>query len=203
MKLAILGASGRTGRLIVEQALAAGHDVRVLVRTPAKLGFTHARLRVVAGDATDAENVQRVAEGCDGVISALGPTKDRHDICSAAAVHVIGAGVKRYVAISGAAIDVPGDSKDVVGRLVSLLVRTLSPAVFRDKVHEHELLAKSSVGWTLVRAPRLVDKPASGKTRSSLARSPGASIARADLAAYALACASDGSLIGKAPFVAG
>lgn len=39
MKLGILGASGRTGRLVVRKALDAGHNVRALVRTPAKIVF--------------------------------------------------------------------------------------------------------------------------------------------------------------------
>jgi putative NADH-flavin reductase len=202
MKLAILGATGRTGRLVVEQALAAGHDVRALVRSPDKLALRHERLELVQGDATDAAAVARMVDGADVVISALGPVAGRKDICSVAAGHVIAAGARRYVAVSGAGIDVPGDQKDFVGKLVSFLVRTLSPAVFHDKVLEHTLLARSSVPWVLVRPPRLVDKPSTGNPRMSLERSPGASVARADLAAFVLRCAGDESLTGKAPFVA-
>jgi hypothetical protein len=51
--LVVLGASGRTGRLVVEQALAAGHFVTALVRSPEKLTLRHPKLRVVVGDATD------------------------------------------------------------------------------------------------------------------------------------------------------
>ena len=50
MKLAILGGSGRTGRLIVQQALEAGHQVRVLVRTPDTFTLTSKRLEVLKGD---------------------------------------------------------------------------------------------------------------------------------------------------------
>jgi hypothetical protein len=146
--------------------------------------------------------VRTLAAGCDAVLSALGPTRRQKDVCSTAAAHVIAAGVKRYVAISGAGLDVPGDDKDTVGKIVSFMVRTLTPAIFRDKVREHALLAASPVAWTLVRPPRLTDGPPTGRPRSSLTRAPSGSISRADLAAFTLAAASDDTLIGKAPFVA-
>jgi len=203
MKLGILGASGRTGRLIVEQALARGDEVRALVRNRSSLAVTHPKLEVVEGDATDGSAVSRLVTGCDAVVSALGPTQARQDVCSSAARHVIAAQVRRYVSVSGAGVDVPGDQKDLIGKLVSFMVRTVSPEVFRDKVLELKLLQESTVEWTLVRPPRLLDRPGTGKARTSLERSPGASVSRADLAAFVLRCAADDSLIRKAPFIAG
>jgi len=203
MKLAILGASGRTGRLVVHKALEAGHDVRALVRSATKLGITHPRLETRTGDATDAPTVAGLVEGCDAVLSALGPVEGRNDVCSVATGHVIAAGARRYVAISGAGIDVPGDRKDLVGRIASFATRKLAPAVFQDKVREHELLEKSTLAWTLVRPPRLVDRPAAGEARMNLERCPGASIAREALASFALRCVGDDALIRRAPFVAG
>ncbi len=203
MKLAVLGATGRTGRHIVQQALAAGHHVRVLVRSPGKLGITNDKLEVLTGDATDAAAVRALVQDRDAVISTLGPVPERADVCSTATRHVIAAGAQRYVAVSGAGLDVPGDQKDLPGRVVSFLVRKLSPAIFADKVLEHQLLASSSLAWTLVRPPRLTDTAKTTKAKSSLLSAPGSSISRAQLAAFALDCAGDGSLIGKAPFVSG
>jgi hypothetical protein len=54
VRLAVFGASGRTGRPLVERALAEGHTVRALVRTPTKVGIQDARLELIQGDATDA-----------------------------------------------------------------------------------------------------------------------------------------------------
>ncbi len=201
MKLAVLGGSGRTGSLIVQQALEAGHQVRVLVRTPEKLTLTSNRLEVMKGDVADLQAVRALVDGCDVVVSALGPTPGRKNVCSTAAGQVIAAGVKRYVAISGAALDVPGDHKDFGGKVVSFLVRTLTPSLFHDKVREHAQLSASPVGWTLVRPPRLTDGPGTGIPRSSLERVLSTSISRVDLAAFTLKCASDASLVGKAPFV--
>src|ERR1700731_957378 len=72
MNLVILGATGRTGRLVVEQALAAGHTVTALVRSPEKLTIRNSNLRVVAGRATDPGDVARALASVDAVLTTLG-----------------------------------------------------------------------------------------------------------------------------------
>lgn len=72
MNLVVLGATGGTGRLVVEQALAAGHTVTALVRSPEKLATSQPNVRVVTGSATDPESLERALEGADAVISTLG-----------------------------------------------------------------------------------------------------------------------------------
>src|SRR3989442_3391558 len=72
MNLLILGATGRTGRLVVEHALAAGHTVTALVRSPEKLTIRNSNLRVVTGRATDPEDVAHALASADAVLSTLG-----------------------------------------------------------------------------------------------------------------------------------
>ncbi len=72
MKLLIFGASGRTGRQLVEQALAQGHVVTAFVRHPAKFRVSHANLRVAQGDVLRYDNVEPAVTGQDAVLSALG-----------------------------------------------------------------------------------------------------------------------------------
>ena len=72
MRLAVFGASGRTGRPLVEQALARGHEVRALVRDPAKLPLTHDRLALVRGDVLSAGDVADTVAGCDAVLQCGG-----------------------------------------------------------------------------------------------------------------------------------
>ena len=59
MRISVLGATGRTGRQIVEQALQAGHEVVAFARKPEALEMDHERLTVVQGDILDAERVSR------------------------------------------------------------------------------------------------------------------------------------------------
>ncbi len=202
MKIAVLGATGKTGRLFVEQALAAGHELKVLARNPAALPAQQARLEIIQGDAADATAVARLVEGTDAVVSALGPTKTQKDICSQATQNVLAAKPKRYVAVSGAGIDWPGDKKDLPAKLISMMIRLLAKEVFEDKAREAALIRASDVPFVLVRAPRLVDAAGTGSPRVGLERSPGATLPRADLARFLLSCLTSETYWGKAPFVA-
>jgi putative NADH-flavin reductase len=72
MKLLIFGASGGSGRQLIEQALAAGHLVTAFVRNPAKLPLAHQNLRIAKGDALRYDTVDPAVAGQDAVLSALG-----------------------------------------------------------------------------------------------------------------------------------
>ena len=203
MKLAILGATGRTGVAVTRLALEAGHSVRVLVRTPAKLTLAHERLQVIQGDATNAGAVAELVSGCDAVISAVGPTSGHQSICSEVTRNVLAARPNRYVVVSGAGLDAPGDEKNLPDRIVARLIRFAAPAVFADKKAELELLLASEVAFVAARPPRLVDKPAKGQPRVSLKRPQSTSIPREDLAAFLVLSATDDTYLRRAPFVSG
>ena len=90
MKLTIFGAAGRTGILLVQQALDADHDVVALVRTPSKLSIKNERLTVVQGDVANLSDVEKVVEGADAVLSVLGRGQKKGKQCEedGAAGHV-------------------------------------------------------------------------------------------------------------------
>jgi uncharacterized protein YbjT (DUF2867 family) len=73
MNVTVFGATGKIGRLVVEDLLAGGHDVTVYVRNPEKLGSRDSRLVTIAGELSDAARIQQAVRGSDAVISALGP----------------------------------------------------------------------------------------------------------------------------------
>ncbi len=200
MHLAVLGATGRTGRLVVEAARKRGHVVTALTRgTPPPDQNT---LKWVRGDIDSRHALLETVEGQEAVISALGPTKTDLHICSAATARLIDLGVKRLVVISGAAVDAPGDDKDLIGRAVSNVVRLLSPAVFADKQKELSLLVNSDIDWTAVRPPRLTNKTSGRPIRVRLEKSPGTVIDRGTLAWLCVDVAVSHLYSRQAPFVA-
>src|SRR5260370_33583154 len=73
MKLFVIGATGRTGREIVQQALARGHHVTAFVRSPESITFKRERLTVLKGNATDENQLFEAMQNHDAVISTLGP----------------------------------------------------------------------------------------------------------------------------------
>lgn len=200
MKITILGAAGRTGRLAVEHALGQGHDVIAVARQSATLA-PHPRLQMVLGDATDVAVVRAAVFGSDAVLSALGQTGNGRMICSTAMAHVLACNAERIVTVSGAGLDVPGDQKQLLDNVLGLLVKTLGKSAFEDKVAEFELLQKSPAKWTVVRPPRLLDGAARDRIRVSLERPQGTQIVRTDLARFCIDAIEEGTYVRQAPFV--
>ncbi len=206
MKVSVIGATGRTGGFLVTDLLNNGHEVTVLVRDPAKLGEVAQSVRVVTGSSTDLAALTELVNGCDAVISALGPTKkepDLHTRTASLLTQILPPGV-RFVGISGAGIDVPGDQKGPRDKAISFLIQKLGGTVVADKPKEYAVFAASELDWTLVRPPRLLDGPATGKFVHDAHR-PGksSSIRRADLAAFLVDVAEQGLYVKQAPFVCG
>jgi putative NADH-flavin reductase len=206
MNIAVLGATGRTGRLLVAELVQRGHSVSALVRNPDRLPEA-AGVRVVVGDSRDPAAVAAVLEGADVVVSALGPTAKEatlhHDTAEVLLEAMPAAGVCRFVGISGAGVDVIGDQKSRRDRVISWLVHRLGGAVPADKVAEYRLWAASDRDWTLVRPPRLKEDDPTGKVEHDAHRSARTTmLTRADLATFLADVAENGSYVRQAPLVA-
>ena len=206
MRIALFGASGGIGRQVAEQALAAGHELRALSRDGGRLA-AHDLLSVVAGDIVDADAVARTVEGTDGVIWAVGPTRNsaqQVEMFERGARNLVAAmerhGVRRLVALSGAGITVAGERKPVSGRLVSGFVRLAVRHVVEAKRREYEVFSRSGLDWTLVRPPRVVEGPPTGR-RVVGERLVGRSVTQGDLAELMLSELVDARWIGAAPYV--
>ncbi len=207
MKIAIFGASGRTGRHVVEQALAAGHEVVAFVRTPAKLGIEHERLTAVQGDVADAAAVEQAVAGADAVISVLGPSdnspdqkvsKGTRNILDAMKKH----GVIRFVASAGAGIPDPNDSPGFMNKLINLLIKTTSRNVYEDMRQTAQIIRQSDRGWTIVRVPRLTDGSRTGQVKASwVGKGMGMQITRADMADFMLDQITDETYLRQAPAI--
>lgn len=206
MQLAIFGATGRTGRHLVEQALAAGHRVTALARDPAKLA-PHDRLTVVKGDLGQAAAVAQTVAGAEAVLSVLGPADNRPTFAVSKGMdHLLAAmqahGVRRLVLSVGAGVRDPHDRPTPVHALFGALVKVLSKNVYLDMVQVVEKVRASDTDWTIVRVPRLVDAPATGKVWSgNVNKDLGTQLTRADLAAYMLQQVSDRTQVRLAPAV--
>ena len=188
MNIVVLGATGGTGRLVVEQALAAGHTVTALVRSPEKLPMSHANLRVVAGSATNTESVAHALEGADAVISTLGGGGSV--IADSTAAIVAAArqtGVRRVVMLSSWLVE-----RDRMSPVLRLASGVAMGGLIKDKSAGEQLLRKSDLDWTIVYASTLADGPATGSTvlPEGSNWSMSQRIARADVAAWLLRAAT-------------
>jgi putative NADH-flavin reductase len=163
VKIALFGATGRTGQHILQAALADGHQVHVLVRSPSKLTLSSQAVVVFVGDALDVEIVKYTMRECDVVASALGLTDPfQPEALSQGTANIITAmeslGLQRLVAVAGAGI--LRDRK--TGRL-RLESPTFNPAYLpyaREHLRMLELLTRSHLDWTLVCPPAMREAPA-------------------------------------------
>jgi uncharacterized protein YbjT (DUF2867 family) len=189
MNLVVLGATGRTGRLVVEQALVAGHSVTALVRSPEKLTTGHANLRVVKGEATEPSAVSGALEGADAVISTLGGNGSViADSTTAIVAAARKTGVRRVVVLSTFAAE-----RDRLGAGTRLLTGLGMGAMLKDKSAGEEMLRRSDLEWTIVYASILSDGPASGSVAvlpKGAKRGLSEKVSRADVAAWLVQAAT-------------
>jgi putative NADH-flavin reductase len=205
MQLALFGATGRTGALIMECALMAGHRVTALVRDSGKQRYVRSGLCIVQGDARQAHAVADTVQGADAIISALGSDGDTLGPFGRNAIAAMERfGAKRIVSLIGASVVLPGDLPSIRMSMLKSITRTFGGKMLKDaEIHAREL-ASSNLDYTLVRPPRLTNRAASGRIRhgSTLKLGPSSSISRADVAAFLLEVALAGRYIRAAPMVA-
>ena len=212
MHLALFGATGRTGRPLLRQALGRGHTVTAFVRDPAKLAEQHGGVpdgvTVVQGSVADADAVARAVEGADAVLLALGHAKGSpKDVMTASADHVVRAmqrhGVRRVVTVTGAGVRQPVDNPGFGDKLMRTILGTVAPALLRDSEAHVRRLQESGLDVTAVRAPRLTNDDATGRyeTAATLQMGMGGKVARADVADFMLKAVEDDLFVGEAPMI--
>ncbi|MFY1681807.1 NAD(P)-dependent oxidoreductase [Micromonospora sp. WMMD730] len=204
MHLAVFGATGGTGTLVVEQALAGGHTVTAVVRRDWP-GPRHRRLRVAVADALDPASLPPALAGADVVLSALGSAQARRPtrVYSAGATAILTAmrdlHIRRLVAVTALPI-APVAGQDLLHRrLVHPLLHRFFGGAYEDMRRMEAVLHASDSDWTVFRPPYLRDGPATGTWRFAVdAPLPRAwTLRRADLAAAMLAAAGDDRLVRR------
>ncbi|MFD5753615.1 NAD(P)-dependent oxidoreductase [Streptomyces sp. NPDC127033] len=202
MKLLILGATGPTGRHVVDLALAAGDTVTALARRPRALDELAGRVTVVAGDATSRDDVANAMTGQDAVISALGRSTSvrADDLFTRAATAATGAaeetGVTRLVWLSSFGV---GDTFRSASVLQKAMYRTFLRNIYANKELAERTIRSSGLDWTLVYPTMLTRNPAKGTytVGERLPMKGNPSISRADVADFLFKAAHSPEWIHK------
>jgi len=209
VRLTIFGATGGTGTCLIEQALAAGHDVTAIVRDPARLTVRTsspeltARLQVDTADVMDPAAITPAVAGADAVLTAIGPrgtgvTTVSQDSVRSIIAAMQKAGARRLLTVSGSIVADDGESPYL--RLIKPLVRrTALRHVCADMRAAEAEVEATDLDWTIVRPPRLTAGQVTGRYRSridgGLPRS--LAVSRADLAACMLSAIGDPATVRR------
>ena len=212
MKIVIFGASGGTGQHLVQQALALNHAVTAFARRPESIiAAPSPGLTVAQGDVHDVDAVSVAIAGQDAVLSALGSrTLARSDVLEAGVRNIVAGmtahSVQRIIVLgaAGASAD-PLQHQGVLTRTVlKLAMATLLREPFRSQREMERLLGASPVQYTIVRPPRLLNRPGKGHYRVQEDGLPpgGTTIPRADVAEFMIRQLTDARWIRKGPYIA-
>ena len=166
MKVTVVGAAGKTGRAVVDQAKAAGHEVTAFVHDAD--GYTVPDVHVREGDATDPAAMDAAVAGQDAVIDTIGgKTPYKHTTLESSAAETIIAsmrrnGVGRLVVTSMIG---EGDSTANTPFYARILLATFLRGATPDKAGMEKAVDASGLDWIIVRPAILSDDPATGDVR--------------------------------------
>jgi len=168
MKILLLGATGRTGKQVIEEATKRGHKISAIARNPEKL--KDFKIDIVQGTPYDYETVEKAMLGCDAVINTLNvsrksdnpwaPLTAPKDLISKSATNAIKAmgkaGIKRFVALSTIGAGRSWKTTPVILKLIVSLSNL--KFAFIDHGKQEEILENSAIDYTICRAPMLSAK---------------------------------------------
>ncbi len=204
MKVLIIGASGRTGKLVVEEALAQGWEVKALVREVKVFDLNHPNLLKVEGTPFAYADVKKACESCDVVISALNISRasenpwsklvSPENLLSKSMQNVVDVAkhikLKKLIIVSAWGV---GDSRAEIPWWFKLMLSISKIGrVYKDHDRQERIVQNADLNFTIVRPVGLNDKEASPvKVSQNASPKPGLFISRKSLAKYLVQCASE------------
>lgn len=207
-KIALFGATGQTGRIFLEAALAKDYEVTALVRNPDKLHLTHPKLTVIKGDVLNEKDVDKVVSGADIVVSLFGHVKGspewlqtngtKNMVKSMQQYHV-----ERIISLSGGGLPFPEkDKPKFMDKMIRTIMKIAVPRILNDAIAHAEVLRESGKKWVIVRGPRLTNDKKTGNYRVGwVGINASTKISRSDLADFILSQVEDETYNYQMPFV--
>lgn len=210
MRIAVIGATGRTGLQVVEQALSRGHHVTAVARRPDALSLSDERLVIAAADVLDRGAVLDPLAEVDAVVSTLGVGTSRAPtvLYSHGIANVLGAmeahAIRKLAVISAAPVGPRAEQPFLERRVAMPILERLFGATYDDMRRMEALLRRSDTKWVALRPPRLVNAKPTGNYRLDANRplAKARSLTYGDLATALIDSLDREDLYRQAAFVA-
>jgi putative NADH-flavin reductase len=213
-KLAVIGATARSGRVIIAQALAAGYEETGLARSPEKFGYEHENLTLVKGDVRDVESLKAALSGDEVVICMVGkntPTDPTQEIGPVDLYTAMGAnlleamaakGNQRLIIASSTGVEhrVPREATAPEGKSMSDAWRFNARFLYNDMADMETQVRNSSLEYIILRPGFMVEDPARNDLQFSIdgGTPKQRTITYEDFSAFILAQVDSDEYLGKA-----
>ena len=204
MKIAVIAANGRTGKVFVEHALASGHTIRAGVYKSNNL-TPHKRLTVIQCDATSVSDLTNLIKGQDAVVSFIGHVKESPENVQTDAMRALNTAMKtnnisRLVSLTGTGVRFPGDRITLIDRVLNAGIGMIDPKRIQDGENHVRFLQETNLDWTVLRVLKLQDiQPTPFTLKLSGPTKP--IVSRKEVARAALIVLEDHSFIREAPII--
>lgn len=204
VKISVIAANGRSGKVFVECALAAGHSVKAGVYGKNTLS-QHANMEVVECDATSINDLKRLIEGQDVVVSLIGHVRQSSPKVQADAMRLLiplmqAYKIERLVSLTGTGVRFPGDRITFFDRVMNLLINIIDPIRVEDGKEHVKLLQQSNLKWTVIRVLKLQHTSPAHFTLNSSGPTK-MYVSRTDVAKAILQVIEEQSFIAQAPIL--
>ncbi len=204
MKIAVIAAGGRSGRVFVQAAVASGHVIRAGVRN-IKDSKADPRVEVVQCDATKLKDLRNLCKGQDAVVSFIGHVKGSpSNIQTRATENIVEVmrelQLQRFVSLTGTGVRMAGDNITLMDRFLNAGIKMIDPKRVKDGVMHVDVLKDSDLDWTVIRVLKLQN----GGIHSFVLREngpPKSFVSRREVAQACLQVLEDESFIRQAPMI--
>lgn len=210
MKICLLGATGRTGKLVLDEALKSGHQVTCLARNIDRFKLQRS-LSVLEGDTTKEQDLKQAIEGCEVIIIVLNvsrksdfpwsklrtPTTLLSDTMKLLLPLAESAEIKRLVVCSAWGV---GETANDIPEWFSWFIKNSNiGAAYHDHARQEQLIESSKVSWTIVQPVGLTNAKRSEHVRESFLNTPkpNLTISRRSVAKYMLRVLENPDLANK------
>ena len=167
INVALIGATGKAGSVILDELLCNGYSVKALVRTIGKLSITNRNyLTVIEGNINERERLLESITGASVIINASSNTGNKNPISSLLTRSIIdsinGNTLVRYFVITGKTVKTDHDQFSFITYFQRKYLIKKYPEIMKSKQEEYRILKESNAMWTMIRCPRIVDGECEG-----------------------------------------
>jgi putative NADH-flavin reductase len=205
--IAVVAAGGRSGRVFVDAALAAGYQVRAGVRRANNL-VPRQNLTDVHCDATDEQDVRQLLTGADAVVSLIGHNRKSPPRLQTDAVRVVARvmqelHIKRLVSLTGTGVRSAGDTPSFIDRIGNKIISLIDPNRITDGVEHARFIETTNLDWTIVRILKLRGGNSTKNVRFSLHGPAELLTPRRRVANAIIQLIKEGSYVRQLPIIIG